>query len=72
MFPSAVPDPESAAVVNQPLIVGFDPGRQKCGLAVMGLDRKIHYHQIVASGAVIATIQSLQKSFPISQLYTPS
>jgi len=68
MFPSAVPDPDSAPVIGQPLILGFDPGRQKCGLAVMGLDRRIHYHQVVASEAAIATIQFLQKTFPISQL----
>ncbi|MHC5824943.1 MAG: resolvase, partial [Nostoc sp.] len=24
---------------RQPVILGFDPGRDKCGLAVMGLDR---------------------------------
>jgi len=50
------------------MILGFDPGRQKCGLAVMGLDRKIHYHQVVTAEQVITTIQGLRQVFPISLL----
>jgi len=53
---------------NQAVILGFDPGRDKCGLAVMGLDRQLYYHQIVTSEQVIATIQALQQQFPISLL----
>ena len=68
MFPSPVPDPEPLSAVDQPLILGFDPGRQKCGIALMGLDRKIHYHQVIAADSVIATIDALRQSFPISQL----
>lgn len=34
----------------------------------MGLDRKIHYHQVVAAQQAIATVQSLQQEFPISLL----
>lgn len=68
MFPSPVPDPEPLPSVGQPLILGFDPGRQKCGIALMGLDRKIHYHQVIAADKVIATIDSLRQSFPVSQL----
>lgn len=50
------------------MILGFDPGRDKCGLAVMGIERKLHYHQVVASKAAITTIQTLQQQFPISTL----
>lgn len=50
------------------MILGFDPGRQKCGIAVMGLDRRIHYHQVVAAEAAIATIEALRQEFPISLL----
>jgi len=56
------------ALPNQPVLLGFDPGRDKCGLAVMGLDRQLYYHQIVTSGRAIATIQALQQQFPISLL----
>lgn len=53
---------------NQPMILGFDPGRQKCGLAIMGLDRRLHYHEVISAEAATATIQSLRQKFPISTL----
>lgn len=53
---------------GQPVILGFDPGRQKCGLAVMGLDRGLHYHQVVLAQEAITTIQTLRQQFPISLL----
>lgn len=56
----------SAVYPNQPVILGFDPGRQKCGLAVMGLDRNVYYQQVVAAGEAIATIQTLRQRFPVS------
>ncbi|RAM48697.1 Holliday junction resolvase RuvX [Mastigocladus laminosus UU774] len=51
---------------TQPVILGFDPGKDKCGLAVMGLDRKLHYHQVVSSDEAIANIETLRQRFPIS------
>lgn len=53
---------------DQPVILGFDPGRQKCGLAVMGLDRSLCYHQVIPVQDAIATIQQLRQQFPISLL----
>lgn len=50
------------------MILGFDPGRDKCGLAVMGLDKKLHYHQVVPATAAITTIQSLRQQVSISLL----
>lgn len=50
----------------QTMILGFDPGRDKCGIAVMGLDRKLYYHQVVPANEAIATIQKLRQRFPIS------
>ncbi|MBW4517235.1 MAG: pre-16S rRNA-processing nuclease YqgF [Timaviella obliquedivisa GSE-PSE-MK23-08B] len=58
----------SASLPGQPVILGFDPGRQKCGLAVMGLDRCLYYHEVVPASEAIATIQSLQQQYPISFL----
>lgn len=55
-------------MAEQPVILGFDPGRQKCGVAVMGVDRRIYYHQVINADATIATIESLRKQFPISLL----
>ena len=51
---------------TQPVILGFDPGRDKCGLAVMGLDRQLYYHQVVLAKEAIATIETLRRRFPIS------
>lgn len=53
---------------TQPVILGFDPGKDKCGLAVMGLDRQLHYHQVVPATEAIATIETLRQKFPISLL----
>jgi RNase H-fold protein (predicted Holliday junction resolvase) len=59
---------QSSDIPDQPVILGFDPGRQKCGLAVMGLDRSLYYHQVVPAEEAIAVIQSLRQQFPISML----
>jgi RNase H-fold protein (predicted Holliday junction resolvase) len=53
---------------TQPVILGFDPGKDKCGLAVMGLDRKLHYHQVVPAQDAIAIIETLRQKFPVSLL----
>jgi len=41
------------------VLLGFDPGKQKCGVAVMGLDRKLHFQAVIPSVEAIA-------SYPIS------
>ncbi|MEH2291434.1 resolvase [Nostoc sp.] len=51
---------------TQPVILGFDPGRDKCGLGVMGLDRQLYYHQVLLAKEAIATIETLRQRFPIS------
>lgn len=56
----------STKACAQPVILGFDPGRQKCGLAVMGLDRVLFYRSVVASEEVLSTIKTLQEQYPIS------
>ncbi len=50
------------------MILGFDPGKDKCGIAVMGKDRNVSYHEVVLSETTISTIQSLCKQFPIELL----
>ena len=49
---------------TQPVILGFDPGRDKCGLGVMGLDRQLYYHQVVLAKEAIAPLRPCGKSFP--------
>ncbi len=50
------------------MILGFDPGRDKCGLAVMGKEQQLLYHQVVPSKKAIATIKQLSQKFPIETL----
>lgn len=51
-----------------PALLGFDPGSVKCGLAVVGLDKKLHYHQVVGVDDISATIQSLREAYPVSAI----
>lgn len=50
------------------MILGFDPGRDKCGLAVVGGERQLLYHQVVLSQDAIATIQQLCQEFVIETI----
>ncbi len=51
-----------------PTLLGFDPGRDKCGLAVVGLDKSLHYHQVILSPNVSVAIQNLRETYPISSI----
>lgn len=53
-------------VVSQPVVLGFDPGREKCGLAVVGLDRQVQHQAVVKAAAVTAEIATLRRRYPIS------
>lgn len=48
------------------MLLGFDPGKQKCGIAVMGLDRKLHFQTVISSVEAITKVGSLLNSYPIS------
>lgn len=47
------------------MILGFDPGRDKCGVAVVGDNQQVYYHQVVAASDAIATVKSLCRQFPV-------
>ncbi len=51
--------------LNFQTILGVDPGRDKCGVAVMNNKHKVLYHQIINSQKAIATIQKLAEEFAI-------
>ena len=44
------------------VIFGSDPGRDKCGIAVLE-ERHLHYYQVVPSGKAIATFQTLHQQY---------
>ncbi|NCJ08484.1 Holliday junction resolvase RuvX [Synechococcales cyanobacterium C] len=50
------------------IVVGFDPGRDKCGLAVMDTDRKLYYHQVILADAVSTTLEEVNQAYDISVL----
>ena len=52
--------------LSQPVILGFDPGRNKCGLAILGVDRSLCYHEVIASEDVVEHIETLRQTYPIS------
>ncbi|MGB5917327.1 MAG: pre-16S rRNA-processing nuclease YqgF [Phormidesmis sp.] len=52
--------------LTAPMLLGFDPGRAKCGLAIVGLDRTLHYHQVIMVEAVCETIQTLRQTYAVS------
>ncbi|HHP7232140.1 MAG TPA: Holliday junction resolvase RuvX [Xenococcaceae cyanobacterium] len=47
------------------MILGFDPGRDKCGIAVLNSAREILVHLVVSATEAIATIELLLKQYPI-------
>ena len=54
--------------LSDSVILGFDPGRDKYGVAVMGIDRQLQYHEVVSASKAIATIETLYQKYPISLL----
>lgn len=46
-------------------ILGFDPGRDKCGLALVGRDRRLHHRQVVASAHAVESVNQLAQTFPL-------
>ncbi len=50
------------------VILGFDPGRDKCGLAVIGKERQLLFHEVVPSQEAITTIQQLCRQFSIEMI----
>jgi RNase H-fold protein (predicted Holliday junction resolvase) len=54
--------------MSETTFLGFDPGRLKCGIAVMDAGGQLLYHQVVASEDAITTLQSLCRQFSPAQL----
>ncbi len=44
-------------------IIGFDPGRDKCGVAVIENRQQIIYHQVIASSEAIITLKNLCQQY---------
>ena len=48
--------------------LGFDPGRDKCGVAVVENAHRLHYHEVILSDEVSEKLKALCQQFPIEQL----
>ncbi len=49
-------------------ILGFDPGRDKCGVAVVGDGGKLHYHEVVLAENAIAIVTELLPQYQVTTL----
>jgi RNase H-fold protein (predicted Holliday junction resolvase) len=57
-----------ALSLEKGLFLGFDPGRDKCGVAVLDHDRRVYCHRVVAATEAIAKIQDLCQHYSIQIL----
>jgi RNase H-fold protein (predicted Holliday junction resolvase) len=49
-------------------ILGFDPGKDKCGVAVMNGDRTLLYHQVLMTIEVVTKISDLCQQYNVSRI----
>jgi RNase H-fold protein (predicted Holliday junction resolvase) len=50
------------------MYLGLDPGRQKCGLAVMEHNGTIHLQQVVETDRALSLLQHVCQNYPIEQV----
>jgi len=50
------------------MILGFDPGKDKCGIAVMAEEGKVWEHEVVPSDRAIATLKAWSQQYGVSLL----
>lgn len=50
------------------IFLGFDPGRDKCGLAIVTIDKQILWHEVVKSEDAIAYIENLWSNYQPNKL----
>jgi RNase H-fold protein (predicted Holliday junction resolvase) len=58
----------NATEASLPLILGFDPGRDKCGIAVVRHDLSVYEHEVVPAEKAIAKIQAWMQQYSIHTL----
>ncbi|MFM7580585.1 MAG: resolvase, partial [Microcystaceae cyanobacterium] len=50
------------------ILLGFDPGRDKCGIAVLGDHAQLLFHEVLPSEAVLAKLPQLCQQFGVEQV----
>lgn len=53
---------------HTPVIIGFDPGRDKCGVAALTTAGQVIEHLVVTADEAIAYLASLQRRFDVQRL----
>ncbi len=53
---------------NSSIVVGFDPGKLKCGLAVMTTSRQLISHEVVPSEEALSRLESLYRQYNFNLL----
>ena len=49
-------------------ILGFDPGKDKCGVAIVDGDRVLLYYQVLLTAAVISQISDLSQQYNVNRI----
>ena len=49
-------------------ILGFDPGKDKCGMAVMAANQALLYHQVILTGSVVSQISTLCQQYNVTRI----
>jgi RNase H-fold protein (predicted Holliday junction resolvase) len=50
------------------MLMGFDPGRDKCGVAIVDQDQGVMIHEVVTSGQVISRLDNLFQQYSVEYL----
>ena len=48
------------------MFLGIDPGNSKCGLALMGIDRKLWLQEVVPKEKMLARVTEILQQYPVS------
>lgn len=57
-----------SSAVTPPIYLGFDPGKDKCGLAIVDGQKTIHWHQVVLTEQVTTTLEEICQSIAVESV----
>ena len=50
------------------MYIGFDPGKDKCGVAIVDDQGQAHYHAVIPTAAVVEQMTRLATQWPVMQI----
>jgi RNase H-fold protein (predicted Holliday junction resolvase) len=54
--------------MQSPVLIGFDPGRDKCGYALITTDGQVLDHRILAATRALDTLEQAWRSYPVEAI----